>query len=217
MTLPFILASGSEIRAELLRKAAVPHRIDPARVDESAIRDSLAAEGASPRDVADALRADVLAYAPDHVAMTGDVTNFGLEREFAAGADWLSGFGPGRDVSFVPGNHEAIQGGVAAARDSAFNAYIGSDEGAGWPSLRRRGPVGLIGVSTSVATPPFFAQGEVGKAQIALMAAGLRAAQLAQPGDAVLLSPACASFDMYDSYVARGDDFSARAREVAHG
>ena len=55
MTLPFILASRSEIRAELLRKAAVPHRIEPARVDESAIRDSLEAEGASPRDVADAL------------------------------------------------------------------------------------------------------------------------------------------------------------------
>ncbi len=35
---------------------------------------------------------------------------------------------------------------------------------------------------------------------------------LAQPGDAVLLSPACASFDWYESYAARGDDF---AREVA--
>jgi len=34
----------------------------------------------------------------------------------------------------------------------------------------------------------------------------------AQPDDAVLLSPACASFDWYDSYAARGDDF---AREVA--
>jgi UDP-N-acetylmuramoylalanine--D-glutamate ligase len=34
----------------------------------------------------------------------------------------------------------------------------------------------------------------------------------AQPGDAVLLSPACASFDWYESYAARGDDF---AREVA--
>ena len=54
--------------------------------------------------------------------------------------------------------------------------------------------------------------------RVADMAAAVkRAAQLAQPGDAVLLSPACASFDMYDSYVARGDDFSARAREVAHG
>ncbi len=38
------------------------------------------------------------------------------------------------------------------------------------------------------------------------------AATHAQPGDAVLLSPACASFDWYESYAARGDDF---AREVA--
>jgi len=34
----------------------------------------------------------------------------------------------------------------------------------------------------------------------------------AEPGDAVLLSPACASFDWYASYADRGDDF---AREVA--
>jgi UDP-N-acetylmuramoylalanine--D-glutamate ligase len=41
----------------------------------------------------------------------------------------------------------------------------------------------------------------------------VRAASLrAEPGDVVLLSPACASFDWYDSYAARGDDF---AREVA--
>jgi UDP-N-acetylmuramoylalanine--D-glutamate ligase len=37
------------------------------------------------------------------------------------------------------------------------------------------------------------------------------AAVLAQAGDAVLLSPACASFDWYESYAARGDDFT---REV---
>lgn len=35
------------------------------------------------------------------------------------------------------------------------------------------------------------------------------AARLAEPGDAVLLSPACASFDWYPSYAARGDDFAA--------
>jgi UDP-N-acetylmuramoylalanine--D-glutamate ligase len=37
------------------------------------------------------------------------------------------------------------------------------------------------------------------------------ALRLAQPGDVVLLSPACASFDAYAGYAARGDDF---AREV---
>jgi UDP-N-acetylmuramoylalanine--D-glutamate ligase len=38
------------------------------------------------------------------------------------------------------------------------------------------------------------------------------ASRHAQSGDAVVLSPACASFDWYESYAARGDDF---AREVA--
>jgi UDP-N-acetylmuramoylalanine--D-glutamate ligase len=38
------------------------------------------------------------------------------------------------------------------------------------------------------------------------------AARRAQPGDVVLLSPACASYDWYPSYAARGDDFS---RQVA--
>lgn len=33
------------------------------------------------------------------------------------------------------------------------------------------------------------------------------AAKLAQPGDSVLLSPACASFDMYKNFKARGNDF----------
>lgn len=40
------------------------------------------------------------------------------------------------------------------------------------------------------------------------------AAAAAQPGDVVLLSPACASFDWYRSYGERGDDFARAVREL---
>jgi septum formation protein len=50
-----ILASASEIRAQLLRNAGLPIETRPARIDEDMIRLSLQSEGASPRDVADAL------------------------------------------------------------------------------------------------------------------------------------------------------------------
>lgn len=55
MAVHLILASGSEIRADLLRRANIPVAVQPARVDESAIKQALLAEGASPRDIADAL------------------------------------------------------------------------------------------------------------------------------------------------------------------
>lgn len=41
------------------------------------------------------------------------------------------------------------------------------------------------------------------------------AADLAEPGDAVVLSPACTSWDAYKDYAERGDDFARAVRELA--
>jgi len=55
MTRRLILASASAIRRDLLAQAGVSVEAIPARIDEEAIRSALQAEGAKPRDQADAL------------------------------------------------------------------------------------------------------------------------------------------------------------------
>ncbi|MGR3395349.1 MULTISPECIES: Maf family protein [Paracoccaceae] len=55
MTQSLVLASGSEIRASLLKGAAIPFTVEKARIDEAALKAALLAEGAPPRDLADKL------------------------------------------------------------------------------------------------------------------------------------------------------------------
>lgn len=55
MTASLVLASGSAVRADMLRRAGLEIEVVPARIDEAAVRAALAAEEAPPRDVADAL------------------------------------------------------------------------------------------------------------------------------------------------------------------
>jgi len=83
MDVPIILASGSQIRAQLLTQAGVPFKIVKPRVDEAAVRDALLAEQARPRDIADALaelkaqrvgakQTDALTIGCDQVLALGD-------------------------------------------------------------------------------------------------------------------------------------------------
>jgi UDP-N-acetylmuramoylalanine--D-glutamate ligase len=54
-----------------------------------------------------------------------------------------------------------------------------------------------------------------GERCVSLEQAVSRAAALARPGEAVLLSPACASFDMFRDYKHRGDVFAAAVKALA--
>jgi UDP-N-acetylmuramoylalanine--D-glutamate ligase len=47
-----------------------------------------------------------------------------------------------------------------------------------------------------------------------MMEAVRKAAKLAEPGDAVLLSPACASLDMFSNYEHRGREFQAEVMKL---
>jgi UDP-N-acetylmuramoylalanine--D-glutamate ligase len=59
----------------------------------------------------------------------------------------------------------------------------------------------------------FTRDGAIPMVRVERMSDAVRVAgERAQAGDVVLLSPACASFDAYDNYGVRGDDFAAEVR-----
>ncbi len=73
----------------------------------------------------------------------------------------------------------------------------------------------LIGTATEELARVCDRAGVPWSAAADLDEAVARAARLAAPGDTVLLAPACASFDQFDSYAHRGEVFIAAARRVA--
>jgi UDP-N-acetylmuramoylalanine--D-glutamate ligase len=69
-----------------------------------------------------------------------------------------------------------------------------------------------IGEATDAIASAFEAVCPVSTGASSMEDAVKQAGALAQPGDVVLLSPGCASFDWYGSYAERGDDFARAAR-----
>ncbi|PWB82953.1 MAG: metallophosphatase, partial [Methylocystaceae bacterium] len=135
------------------------------------------------------LVADIAAQRPDHVAMTGDIVNIGLDAELALAKHWLESLGLPGDVSFTPGNHDAyVQASVARVAETFAPWTTSEDAGAeGFPFLRRRGGIALIGLSSAVPTAPFVASGRLGPEQRARLAALLDATRAEGLARVVLL------------------------------
>ncbi|PRX05021.1 UNVERIFIED_ORG: 3',5'-cyclic AMP phosphodiesterase CpdA [Martelella mediterranea] len=123
--------------------------------------------------------------APDHLAITGDLVNLATTKEIDNAAEWLKSVGPAKDVSLVPGNHDAYVGGAYAKVSKAWHDYMQGDDARPlsetsdsltFPYMRKRGPVALIGCSSAIASPPFMAIGTFGKKQARATAELLRQA-----------------------------------------
>jgi 3',5'-cyclic AMP phosphodiesterase CpdA len=114
-------------------------------------------------EVLEALARDLAEVAAGQVVVTGDLTNVSSPEEFPAARDWLERLGGPDRVSIVPGNHDAY---VKLPREQSWDLWSeylrsdGSTQGLGsFPTLRVRGPVALVGLSSAVPTPPLFATG----------------------------------------------------------
>ena len=120
MSAPVVLASRSEARAALLRGAGVPFETAGSGVDEAAVKAALLAEGASPRDVADALAeakaVKVSARRPGALVIGADQTLDLHGRLF----DKPETRGEARSrLMELRGETHALHSGVVAARDGA--------------------------------------------------------------------------------------------------
>lgn len=115
-------------------------------------------------------------------------------------------------------NPHAAQAALAAAGPGVWIAgglAKGLDLGVLADALGQVHDAVLIGTAAEeLATVCALAQVTVHRADD-LPSAVARAAGLAAPGETVLLAPACASFDQFDSYEQRGQVFTTAARAVA--
>jgi 3',5'-cyclic AMP phosphodiesterase CpdA len=126
--------------------------------------------------VLDLMLSDIADQPIDHIAVTGDLVNISLPGEFENAARWLRRLGPADKVTVIPGNHDAYVAmpqseGIGLWRDYMTDlAWERSDPAAAatdsFPFVRRMGPLALIGLSTAVPTPPFFASGTLGRTQL---------------------------------------------------
>ena len=122
-------------------------------------------------DTLEILVAAMLKQQPDHIAVTGDLTNLALDAEIANATAWLESLGDPADVSAVPGNHDAYVPGALGRAVASWRTNMTTDVSgfpltrSGFPFLRERGAAAIIGVNSAIATGPFLASGVFSRRQ----------------------------------------------------
>jgi 3',5'-cyclic AMP phosphodiesterase CpdA len=98
----------------------------------------------------------------------------GLSAEVAEATSWLARLGTPERVTLVPGNHDAYGSSLDHGVMDAWRPYLNSDtaeaRAAPFPSVRVRGPIALVGLSSAVPTAVQLATGRLGAAQLAPLA-----------------------------------------------
>ena len=140
---------------------------------------------------------DLAERPPDHLVVTGDLSNLAHPGEFARARQLLEATGlPPERVSLVPGNHDAYI--RSAVRDRAFERafapYLGGDPA--WPRVQRAGDVLLVATNSAVPTPWFTAYGRLGAPQLAAVEQALAASAAAVKVVAVHHPPVIATGEL---------------------
>lgn len=117
-------------------------------------------------DVLATLIADVKASAPDHVVISGDLTNFASRTEISAARNWLESLGNPADFTVSPGNHDALAGAGGDERFAAWTPWLGDNGQTSFPQVRVRGPVAIFNLCSAVKTAPHLATGRLGQEQL---------------------------------------------------
>ena len=117
-------------------------------------------------EVLDSIVSDLRAQAPDHVAITGDLTNFAAADEIAAARSWLERLGPARDVTVSLGNHDCLVQ-VSPGAATQWLDWLGDGlSRPEFPAVRERDGVALVNACSSLPTRAFSAEGELGATQL---------------------------------------------------
>lgn len=123
------------------------------------------------------LNKDLQRAKPDHIAITGDLTQLGLPIEFRIACNWLQTLNSANKVTIVPGNHDTY---IKTDWHETFahwvdymvgdrpdqSADLTADLEALFPTLRIRNRIALIGINTAYPSGPHLATGTIGGGQL---------------------------------------------------